>query len=54
MVGDKASDIEAGRRAGCKTILALTGQGKKEYANAKADLVSQTIYHATDLLTKMC
>lgn len=30
LVGDKASDIEAGYRAGCKTILVLTGYDEKE------------------------
>jgi D-glycero-D-manno-heptose 1,7-bisphosphate phosphatase len=29
MIGDKLSDIEAGHLAGCKSILVLTGQGKK-------------------------
>jgi D,D-heptose 1,7-bisphosphate phosphatase len=29
MVGDKLSDIEAGKRAGCKTILVLTGYGER-------------------------
>jgi len=28
MVGDKASDIECGRRAGCGTFLVLTGEGQ--------------------------
>lgn len=27
MVGDKLADIEAGKRAGCKSILVLTGYG---------------------------
>lgn len=30
MIGDKKSDIEVGHRAGCKTILVLTGHGKDE------------------------
>ncbi|HXZ94926.1 MAG TPA: D-glycero-beta-D-manno-heptose 1,7-bisphosphate 7-phosphatase [Dehalococcoidia bacterium] len=30
MVGDKLSDIEAGKRAGCKTIMVRTGQGVEE------------------------
>jgi D-glycero-D-manno-heptose 1,7-bisphosphate phosphatase len=30
MIGDKKSDIEAGHRAGCKTMLVLTGHGKEE------------------------
>lgn len=28
MVGDKADDIEAGRRAGCRTVLVRTGYGR--------------------------
>ena len=30
MVGDKPSDIEAGKAAGCRTILVKTGYGRKE------------------------
>ncbi|HOK40892.1 MAG TPA: HAD family hydrolase [bacterium] len=30
MIGDKITDIIAGKNAGCKTIFVLTGQGKKE------------------------
>jgi len=30
IVGDKLSDIEAGKRAGCKTIMVRTGQGVGE------------------------
>ncbi|MCX5750060.1 MAG: D-glycero-beta-D-manno-heptose 1,7-bisphosphate 7-phosphatase [Candidatus Saganbacteria bacterium] len=30
MIGDRVSDIEAGKNAGCKTILTLTGYGKEE------------------------
>lgn len=34
MIGDKVSDLEAGKRAGCRlSILVLTGHGKKESAN---------------------
>ncbi len=28
MIGDKADDIEAGRRAGCRTVLVRTGYGR--------------------------
>lgn len=28
MIGDKLSDIEAGKRAGCTSLLVLTGQGR--------------------------
>ncbi len=30
MVGDKGIDVEAGRRAGCRTVLVRTGYGSKE------------------------
>ena len=29
MVGDKVSDLAAGRRAGCRTVLVLTGYGEE-------------------------
>jgi D-glycero-D-manno-heptose 1,7-bisphosphate phosphatase len=32
MVGDKAADIEAGLRAGCRPLLVLTGYGESEAA----------------------
>ena len=35
LVGDKWSDIEAGRLAGCKTILVKTGHGIQEYEREK-------------------
>ncbi len=35
-VGDKISDLEAGRAAGCRTVLVLTGHGKDEQATARA------------------
>jgi len=35
LVGDKWSDIEAGRSVGCKTILVKTGHGLLEYGNKK-------------------
>lgn len=46
LVGDKWSDIEAGRRANCQTILVMTGHGSQEYMNKK-DPVD---YVAADLL----
>jgi len=33
MIGDSMSDLEAGSRVNCKTILVLTGYGKECYAN---------------------
>jgi len=46
LVGDKWSDIEAGRSAGCKTILVKTGHGLQEYAREKCPVD----YIAADLL----
>jgi D-glycero-D-manno-heptose 1,7-bisphosphate phosphatase len=36
MVGDKADDIEAGRRAGCRTLLVRTGQGRESESRLAA------------------
>lgn len=36
MVGDKASDVEAGTRAGCHPLLVMTGYGKDEMVKAQA------------------
>jgi D-glycero-D-manno-heptose 1,7-bisphosphate phosphatase len=30
MIGDKAADVECGKRAGVKTILVLTGYGAEQ------------------------
>ena len=46
LVGDKWSDIEAGRTVGCKTILVETGHGLLEYENKKCPVD----YVAADLL----
>lgn len=36
LVGDKASDLEAGHRAGCRTVLVLTGYGAEQRAAIEA------------------
>lgn len=33
IIGDKLIDMETGKKVGCKTILVLTGKGKKELKN---------------------
>ena len=38
-IGDKAVDVECGRRAGCRTILVLTGYGEKELGMCCPDFV---------------
>ena len=52
MIGDKLADIEAGQRAGCQTILVLTGYGRE---TAKKHLLTQVkkcidIYSASDYI----
>jgi D-glycero-D-manno-heptose 1,7-bisphosphate phosphatase len=53
MIGDKLSDIEAGKRAGCKTILVLTGKGietaemiKRENAIIQPDTIQACLSDA--------
>ena len=50
VVGDKWSDIEAGRAAGCKTVLVLTGHGKEEVdkKQGSADYIALDLYDAVD------
>lgn len=37
MVGDKSSDVEAGRRAGCRTVRVLTGKGEGASEGGESD-----------------
>jgi D-glycero-D-manno-heptose 1,7-bisphosphate phosphatase len=41
MVGDKMADIEAGVRAGCQSLLVLTGYGKTVASNPEAATVEK-------------
>ena len=50
MVGDKISDVEFGKKAGCKSILLLTGYGKGEWEYHQSRLNDEPDYIATDLL----
>jgi D-glycero-D-manno-heptose 1,7-bisphosphate phosphatase len=47
LVGDKWSDIEAGKSVGCTTILVMTGHGQGEYEQTKGS----AHYYADDLLS---
>ena len=50
-VGDKLSDIEMGRRAGCRTILVLTGYGKEtrqRLKSVKPDFVASDLFSAVN------
>lgn len=52
MVGDKLTDIEAGKASGCKTILVLSGRGEKAYkelqdgGKVSPDFVAKTLEEA--------
>ena len=48
MVGDKLSDIEAGKRAGCKTIMVKIGQGFEELKakHVECDYIADDLYDA--------
>lgn len=48
-VGDKVSDLEAGRRAGCRTVLVLTGYGAEAQESFKRSDF-QPDFNARDLL----
>jgi len=59
LVGDKMSDIEAGYRAGCKTILVLTGQGNDESKkisktkmNIKPNYISKDLHTAIQIINR--
>ena len=51
IVGDKLLDLETGHRAGCKTVLVLTGYGSDELKEQKnwkfqPDQIAQNLYDA--------
>jgi len=37
MIGDKSIDLEAGKRAGCRTILVKTGYGHEEIQRSQIE-----------------
>ena len=49
MIGDKEIDLEAGRNAGCRVALVLTGYGK-EVNPSLADLVGKDLGEAVDMI----
>ena len=59
MVGDELSDIDAGRRAGCRTILLLRnvtqnspGEANKLAGKTKPDYIASNLYTAAQLVYK--
>lgn len=57
MVGDRYLDVETGKAAGTRTILVLTGDGRKEHefyldAEIQPDLVAEDLAEAVELILK--
>jgi D-glycero-D-manno-heptose 1,7-bisphosphate phosphatase len=55
VIGDKWSDVELGKNIGAKTVLVLTGYGKKEAEKAKVsqlqpDFIANDLHDAVDWL----
>ena len=48
MIGDKLSDIEAGKRVGCNTIMVQTGQGEEQLKNSSIECsyIADDLYDA--------
>jgi D-glycero-D-manno-heptose 1,7-bisphosphate phosphatase len=54
LIGDKASDIEAGRRAGMTTVLVLTGWGRDAVREGvQADHVVEDLRAAADIVAAL-
>lgn len=55
MVGDKGIDVECGRRAGCRSVLVLTGENSsfREAAKSHADHVAPDIGEAAEWILKV-
>jgi len=51
MVGDRAGDVEAGRRAGTRNVLVLTGEGTRA-DGAGAEFVANDLVAAVDFILK--
>jgi D-glycero-D-manno-heptose 1,7-bisphosphate phosphatase len=49
MAGDKALDLEAGRRAGCRVALVRTGYGSR-VDGSNADVVAESLPEAVDII----
>ena len=54
MVGDKLSDAEAGKRAGCKTIMVKTGYGAEELKSNQIECgyIADDLYDAAEYILR--
>lgn len=50
LVGDKASDIQAGKKVGCRTILVKTGHGKQHIGKCNYSFMAKNLYEAAKLI----
>ena len=55
MIGDKALDIETGRRVGARTVLVRTGYGRETEArpDVRPDFVTDDLKQAADAIAKL-
>lgn len=56
MIGDSPVDIEAGKNAGCRTVLVLTGKGKESLEilnerNIQPDIITENILTAIEIIS---
>lgn len=52
VIGDKGTDIEAGKNAGCKTVLVLTGLENAQDQSVKPDFVAKDALEAVEWIVK--
>jgi len=52
MIGDKAADVQAGKTAGCRTILVATGHGLKERSDGGEDFFVADLREASKIIQK--
>jgi D-glycero-D-manno-heptose 1,7-bisphosphate phosphatase len=53
VVGDKCSDLEMGKRANAVTILVLTGYGRQQPTQERADFVAEDLRQAAAIIVKL-
>ena len=52
VIGDQIADIELGKNGNCKSVLVLTGNGKKTEKEVKADFVAKDLLDAARWILK--
>ena len=52
VIGDKKADVELGRNASCKSILVLTGNGRKTRKEIKPDFIAKGLLEAARWIVK--